>query len=321
MPDTRGDNITRSHISDFKLRLALIDDRLTELNQLVKAAQLQYAEVYELPTVTKDDEKERLLAQRKFLDGRVDEYVEPAFRVTMTTGEEALQKALLHYSRYRAPVDDSTRYSKRMPGTVFIRSNNADDILEQVSAINALKIELADIAKDLAGHADERWEIIHNSIPGFVSAAAYRAVPVVSNPESFETLYSVRFRYDHRTRNQPYTRQQLLDKLEASLQYTDARLGMQLTIQEEIKRISHFEPDAKFIQRRNIPAVPICKVRGKTGEGDDSSLMKFVAHSPILFVNIEKPDEYSQLTDYPGRVLKPSTDTVVRRLHIYRKNS
>lgn len=318
---TRGENITRTHISDFKLRLKLIDDRLKQLDRLINESTLVFAELYELPTVTKDDEKARLLAQRKFLDGRVDEYVEPAFNVTVTSGEDALSKTLRHYGRYRAPFDDSTRYSKRMPGAVFITSSNAAEIVAEVTAINELKTELESVAKGLAGHVDERWEIIHDAIPGFVSAAAYRTIPIVSHPASFGSLYSVRFRYDHRTRNQTYSRQQLLDKLDASLRYTDAALGMQLTIQEEIKRISHFEPNTKFIQRRNMPAVPICKVRGEDDQGDGSELMKLIAHSPILFVNFEKPPRYSQLTDYPGRVITASDDTVIRRLHIYKKDA
>jgi DNA replication terminus site-binding protein len=319
MAKTRGETVERTHISAFKLQLELIKERLKSLNEFVLRARLTAAEIYELPTVTKDEEKARLLAQRKFLDGRVDEYVEPAFNVTTITGDDALEKTLRHYARYEAPFEDSTRYVKRLPGAIFIRSNEASEILEEVTAINELKKDLAVIAKGLAGHVDERWEIIHSAIPGFISAAAYRTIPIVAKDDTFSSLYSVRFAYDHRTRNEPFTRKALLDKLDSSLRYTDVSLGMQLTIQNEMKRISEFEPNTEFVQRRNMPAVPICKVRGETEKDGSSKLEKFVAHSPILFVNMNKPERYSELSDYAGRVLTPSSDTIIRRLHIFRK--
>ncbi|PTC00977.1 hypothetical protein C9975_04620 [Thalassospira xiamenensis] len=329
-------------MTSFQGDLAMIADHLGYVREIINHAQIAFAEVYVLPDISKDDEKQRMRLRRQFVDGVIDELEEPPFSVKTVTGEAAVEKMLAHYEQYRVPPDMSSWYAKRLPGLICVQTENGQELVDHIARINALKLRLHDIAKTLDKDVEKRWEYIHQAVPGFCSASAYRQIQFVPHTSlkiheqpwqkrgqrqprdfRFERLYSVRFNFEHRQSIKNYTYDDLLARLEGARPFAASKPGMLVQVEREIARVLELDPKTRFKQKRPMPATPIFKVRGYKAGDDKKSMGSGVAHSPIICINLEPPRIKSPLGDYSGRVIimPPADDPdapVVRRLHMYR---
>lgn len=332
-----------SLISIFRATINQISDYMEVMSEIVGDATVSCSTVYSLPTITKDDEKARMLAHRKYLNGDTDSFQEPRFAVTPINGVEAINDTLEHYRQICVNVDESSWYAKRLPGLICLQSNDAKQLLDVITSINTLKAELQMISKTIdPNNYERRWEIIHQAIPGFSSSAAFRPVLFVANEQlevpkqplrahqgrkqkdgKFVSLYSARFNFEHRNqmRKVPYT--DLIAKLERTIKTGDSqRPGLSIQAEQELRYIQNLSKDTLFVQKRPMPAVPIYKIRGEKSSQDNLVMENGVAHSPVLCINLDKPQYLGPLPDYPGRTLNISGeggDLVIRRLHLYRR--
>lgn len=330
-------------LSNFKATINQISDYIEMISEMVRSATMNFSEVYLLPTITKDDEKARMLAHRKFLNGDIDSFEEPSFTVTPISGVDALNRTLEHYRQIRVDIDESSWYAKRLPGFICLQSNNAQQLLDLITNINTLKVELQMISKAIdPDNYERRWEIIHQALPGFSSSAAFRPIPFVANEElnvpeqpirahqgrkhkdsKFKSLYSMRLNFEHRNQMQKVAYNDLIEKLERTIEVGDTqRPGLSIQAEQELRYIQNLSEKTLFIQKRPMPAVPIYKVRGEKSDNENLAMENGVAHSPVLCLNLDKPQHIGPLPDYPGRTLnvpEENGDLIIRRLHLYRR--
>jgi len=330
-------------LSNFRATINQISDYMEMVSEIVENANVSFSEIYSLPTITKNDEKERMLAHRKFLNGDTDSFEEPGFTVTPASGADAVSDTLEHYRQIRVDIDESSWYAKRLPGLICLQSNNAQELLELVTKINTLKTELQMISKAIdPKNYERRWEIIHQALPGFSSSAAFRPILFVANEQlhvptqplrahqgrkrkdsKFASLYSARLNFEHRNQMQKVAYTDLIAKLERTVEIGDSqRPGLSIQAEQELRYIQNLSENTLFMQKRPMPAVPIYKVRGEKSDQDNLVMENGVAHSPVLCINLDKPQYVGPLPDYAGRTLNASGEggnLVIRRLHMYRR--
>lgn len=321
-----------STVYDFKLELQRLRETLTDLRYfLIEECHLQFAEVFVLPAVKIKDANMRQLGLNRLRKEEIPGFdipLDAPFSVEQLSDEDARAEASRHYANMHAGIDESTRFSKRLPGLVCVQTERALDLIDRIERVNAQKDVLKDVISRLAKTVDERFEIVHQTEPGFIHAMATRhLVSVDSMP-----IISANFVWEHRNVIKNMTKQEVIEKINNSQTYGskqrntyETEQGFELHVRSELLRIGEYPDNATFRTVRPIPAVPVCKLRFDVPSTNENSAEKtkrvpYICHSPILAINTGAPERFKPLKDYPGRPAGNMGEPIIRRLHLYAKS-
>lgn len=330
--DNQTPGFTPSTVYDFKLELQRLREMLNDVHYfLIEECSIQLAEVFVLPAVKKEDANMRQLGLNRLRKDEAPGFEIPLdapFEVQWLSDEEARMKAFQHYSAMHAGIDESTRFSKRLPGLICVGTDRELDLVDRIERLNTQKDMLDSVISRLAKTPDERFEIVHQAEPGFMHAMATRhLVSVHAMP-----IISASFVWEHRNAIKSMTKQEVLTKIENSIEYGakqrstyETEQGFALHVQDELHRIGQYPDNATFRTIRPTPAVPVCKLRFDAPNPNEDSAEKtqriaYVCHSPILAINTGAPERFKPLKNYPGRPPRDYGEPVIRRLHLYAKS-
>jgi DNA replication terminus site-binding protein len=316
---------------DFKLELARLNEVLAELRHfLYEETTLEMAHTFTLPAVKKEDANMRQLGLtrlRKDEEAGFDIPLDAPFAVEHLSGHEAMVKAIGHYQCIHAANNESTRFSKRLPGILCVRTSGERQLVDLVNRVNIQKDHLATVIQGLAEDADTRFELVHQSEPGFMHSMATRQISFLHQ----DPLISASFVWEHKNAIQRFTKAEVIKKIENSLKFGKAQrntyetqAGFELYVQQELRTIGGYADNAVFHSVRPLPASPVAKLRIDKEHPNPESAEKtkrigILCHSPILVINAGAPRRFTPLKHYPGRPPTRYGEPVIRRLHLYEK--
>lgn len=317
-------------VSDFKDQLAMLNRELRGLREfLFEECVCELAKVYELPTIEQPQANERHVALMRLRQNDADDALrvplDEPFKVTEHSGFTAFTKAVAHYQKIHANDDESTRYSKRLPGILCVRTKQPQALLQLISDINSEKDKLATIIRGLADDVNVRFELVHKAEPGLIQPMAIRHLTALAHTE----LLSVSFQWEHKNVIKRITKQDVLEKIERSLEYGkyqrsvyETEEGFELFVEKEREIIQSYPDDAPFKIVRPAPPVVLTRVRlnednPNIASPERTTRKNLFSHSPVMIVNGGVPEKFAGLKDYPGRPKNISKTPIIKRLHLY----
>ncbi|PIJ51690.1 DNA replication terminus site-binding protein [Erwinia sp. OLTSP20] len=288
-----------------------LEQALHQLQQQITALPLLAARVFVLPEITKGEEH----------DPR------PQLQVTPLLAQAALAQALQHYSllfMQQQPAQRSTKSAVRLPGALCLQAAPAlaDALRQQVRHINLLKNRLEQIITlESEVAAAERFEFVHQQLPGLITLNAYRTITLLDAPDS------VRFGWANKQIIQRVDRTVLREKLLASLQGGRAAPGWQReqwadNLRHEIALIDALPAGAQLKIRRPVKVQPVARI----WQAQKQKQTQLACPSPLLILcqNADQLPKLGVLANYDQQRIthrhKPTAQQLwplIPRLHLY----
>lgn len=107
-----------------------------------------------------------------------------SLNVSPVIGMDRISRLLDFHGQYKVdPFVDATRFVKRMPGVLVLRSTHglADKAISLCHAINHTRNELLADTNTIK-RKEDRFKIVHDAVPGFMSEHAKREIKIIDKP-------------------------------------------------------------------------------------------------------------------------------------------
>ncbi|OON40406.1 DNA replication terminus site-binding protein [Izhakiella australiensis] len=273
----------------------------------------------------------RLLAARVFVLPEVARGKEhnprPRIEVTQLLAQAALTQALHHFGllfMQQQSAQRSTKSAVRLPGALCLEAQQpqAEDLRRQVAHINQLKRRLEQIITIESGvAAEERFEFVHQQLPGLITLNAYRAITLLEAPDS------VRFGWANKQIIKKVNRAELREKLLASLKSGRSAAGWDreswtANLQQEIALLEALPDDVQLKIRRPVKVQPIARI----WQADKQKQTQLACPSPLLIIcqDASQLPALGELLNYDENNIshrhKPAAQTLwplIPRLHLF----
>ncbi|QTF08372.1 DNA replication terminus site-binding protein [Brenneria izadpanahii] len=226
-----------------------LEEKLARMPPLFSSFRLLAGRVYSLPDIEKGAEHDAI--------ARIE--------VRQHIGPAACELGLAHFQRlfiHHYPETISSKAAIRLPGALCfsVDQRQYQQAQQLVTEINALKKELEHIIAVESGLAPEqRFEFVHNHLPGLITLSAYRSLMLITNPAS------VRFGWANKHIIKNMTRTELLTKLEKSLKAGKSSAPYNkdqwvALVEREIEQVIGLPKHAVLKIKRPVKVQPIARV-------------------------------------------------------------
>lgn len=234
-----------------RMRQTFIDleKALKDMEQQFSRLPLAAARVFTLPEIEKGREHDPITQ----------------IRVTPSEGEDARDLALQHFQRlfiHHHAENISSKAAIRLPGALCFSVDETQFIEaeQRIERINTLKKTLEYIITVESGlEPEQRFDFVHTHLRGLITLSAYRTIPMIVNPAS------VRFGWANKNIIKKVTRDDVLKKLEKSLQagrtlapYSKEQWASLL--EQEISDVKRLPEQALLKIKRPVKVQPIARV-------------------------------------------------------------
>ncbi|HEJ9093583.1 DNA replication terminus site-binding protein [Serratia odorifera] len=290
-----------------------LEAELGQLQQQILPLRLLAARVFSLPEIAKGNEHQPI----------------EQIAVQQHLGQAARDLALEHYQRlfiHHNKQHVSSKAAVRLPGVICLAVERPQSLAlqQQVQQINQLKAQLEHIITVESGLAPEqRFDFVHTHLHGLITLSAYRAITLLTNPDS------VRFGWANKHIIKHVKRDDILQTLEKSLKAGRAvppynRQQWAELVSREIDDVSRLPQAATLKIKRPVKVQPIARVWYQQQQ-------KQVQHPcPLPLMALCQVDSGAQvpkigeLLDYDASAVKhkykPQAKPLrllVKRLHLY----
>ncbi|MCS3408784.1 DNA replication terminus site-binding protein [Serratia sp. AKBS12] len=236
-------------IGRMNQRFNQLEAELGQLQQQILPLRLLAARVFSLPDIAKGNEHQPI----------------EQIAVQQHLGQAARDMALEHYQRlfiHHNRQHVSSKAAVRLPGVICLAVERQQYLAlqRQVQQINQLKAELEHIITVESGLAPEqRFEFVHAQLHGLITLSAYRAITLLTNPDS------VRFGWANKHIIKNVKRDDILQALEKSLKAGRAvppynRQQWAELVSREIDDVSRLPQAATLKIKRPVKVQPIARV-------------------------------------------------------------
>lgn len=236
-------------IGRMNQRFNQLEAELGQLQQQILPLRLLAARVFSLPDIAKGNEHQPI----------------EQIAVQQHLGQTARDMALEHYQRlfiHHNRQYVSSKAAVRLPGVICLAVERQQYLAlqRQVQQINQLKAELEHIITVESGLAPEqRFEFVHAQLHGLITLSAYRAITLLTNPDS------VRFGWANKHIIKNVKRDDILQALEKSLKAGRAvppynRQQWAELVSREIDDVSRLPQAATLKIKRPVKVQPIARV-------------------------------------------------------------
>ncbi|OSM99613.1 MULTISPECIES: DNA replication terminus site-binding protein [Lonsdalea] len=290
-----------------------LEKELRQMQQQFSQLDLVAARVFTLPEIEKGCEHDPIMQ----------------IAVTPSEGEAARDLALQHFQRlfiHHYAENISSKAAIRLPGALCF-SVDETQILEaeqRIVHINTLKKTLEYIITVESGlEPEQRFDFVHTHLRGLITLSAYRTIPMIVNPAS------VRFGWANKNIIKKVTRDDVLKKLEKSLQAgrSLAPYGKEqwaLLMEQEIFDVKRLPEQALLKIKRPVKVQPIARVWYQ----EQQKQVQYPCPSPLIVLcrlsNGASAPVLGELNDYDAGSIKhkhkPKAHPLrllIPRLHLY----
>ena len=237
--------------------------------------------------------------------------------VSPLLGDEALNAALSSYQQWFVQPNHSAKASFRLPGYLLLPSALRPPLQQYISKINDLKSQFK-AQVQTAGNRDQKFALVHNTLPGLISLQVYRHLVLLPHDAS-----RLGFTWANKQIIQKIDKEALVIQLMAARQnpptLTDA-LTWKQCVDREIYDVKRLPASTELRLRRPVKTHPMVNVRWQEEIIPRQQQVK--AHLPLLLCQ-DDPPAITELADYPSSQLRArraatiSGDALIPRLHIY----
>lgn len=228
---------------------ASLEEKLAQMPPLFSSFRLLAGRVFSLPDIEKGAEHDAI------------EHI----MVQQHVGQAACESGLAHFQRlfiHHYPETISSKAAIRLPGALCfsVDLHQYQQAQRLIAEVNALKKELEHIITVESGLAPEqRFEFVHNHLPGLITLSAYRSIMLVVNPAS------VRFGWANKHIIKNMTRAELLNKLEKSRKAGKSAAPYSKQqwaefVEQEIEQVLRLPEQAVLKIKRPVKVQPIARV-------------------------------------------------------------
>ena len=234
-----------------------------------------------------------------------------SFVVQHKKGQEAVQRALHHFTDDKLKVEQAGVMANRLPGVLHVQCNNPSDVIARIAKINHEKDILMGMIKTSSACSTEQFLLTKAAVPYAIRKAIGRHMYVFNQGE----LKSVGFSVSKRSSmSKSYKRDYWLEKLDKSekfsAQQTDAETWAD-QIEKERKLLSGLAPTAMLRIVRPIRKTPIVNLLY-----EDDRKYSPIAHSPIIVLN-DRGLKVNPMKNYiVGATGDDQTATIIPRWHL-----
>ncbi|AXW87920.1 DNA replication terminus site-binding protein [Lonsdalea britannica] len=249
--------------------------------------------------------------------------------VTPSEGEAARHLALQHFQRlfiHHYAENISSKAAIRLPGALCFSVDEAQflEAEQHIKHINMLKKTLEYIVTVESGlEPEQRFDFVHTHLRGLITLSAYRTIPMIVNPAS------VRFGWANKNIIKKVTRDDMLKKLEKSLQagrslapYSKEQWASLL--EQEISDVKRLPEQALLKIKRPVKVQPIARVWYQ----EQQKQVQYPCPSPLIVLCRQTDGAPSpvlgELNDYDADSIKhkhkPKAHPLrllIPRLHLY----
>lgn len=294
-----------SFSSTAKLRQLMdsLDGLLIELESVVVSATDAMAYVYSLPPVLQGEEEQE----------------NTHIPVTLGEGMPALSQAVSSWRKHTFVEGHSSKATYRLPGIVQLPAAYAMSVLPLVDEINRRKGEFKSAVQQL-GSRDDKFEKVHEALPGVVTLQIYRQISAMSGE-----LQSIGFTWADKQAITRVDRETVLAMLERSKNYVPAMFDGEEwlhMVEREIYDIKRLPSSAELRIRRPIKTHPMANIRWFERVPRTQQIK---ASLPLLICTDSKW-KIHHLDDYEQKVREPRADRqqgdelLIERLHLYMRH-
>ncbi len=258
--------------------MASICENIDELVNYIHVAPDVFTLAFTLPDVTPDEENEPF----------------EQISVTPVGQQEALKKACDAFKQFYIRPDVSTKVTYRLPGIIVLPTCCYAQVQSLVESINELKTEFQQLVQTL-GDRDEKFEVVHQALPGLVTLQAYRKITLLA-----QGVQSVGFTWANKQSIVKLTRQKAIDILNKQKKRPPLLVPESQWIQQverEINDILNLPAQAQLRQRRPVKTHPLINVRFIK---QIPRQQQYKASVPVLLCQDDVP-RIKPLLDYPSK--------------------
>ncbi|MGB6189824.1 DNA replication terminus site-binding protein [Aeromonas molluscorum] len=284
----------------LRQQMSELETLLAELAEQLKQLPLLEAQVYPLPPVLQGQEHD------------------PISQITVgqLCGEAAREAAIAAYQYHGARPGCSTKSTQRLPGWLRFPASCAAQISTLVEEINHCKQGFKAQVQQ-AGGRDEKFELVHNALPGVITLQIYRQLSLLRGE-----LHSLGFTWADKQTIRRLSREQVIAMLERSRHYVPMLSNpsqWQQMVDQEVYDIRRLPADAQLRIRRPVKTHPMVNLLWRDRE---PSKQQIKASLPLLLCTDSAP-LIKPLGHYPPKLRQPRRDRkggerlLIDRMHLY----
>lgn len=287
-----------NQIAEFSLQLSQITDFA--------------AVVFRLPDILKGDENKEI----------------NEIKVEKITGLSAMQLITDHYNLLFIQDKSESTSNKsaiRLPGAVCVSTPYPvyKKLQSQLDEINQLKKQIKQIVTQKSGiDESQRFEFVHDSLHGLLTLNTYRSLTYLVDVDT------VRFGWANKKVINKVTKEQILNKLQNSLESNRSPLGMprehwQSQIEQEILLISKLNDDVVLKTQRPVKVQPIARV----WDSVQQKQTQLACANPLIIFAVDKsyeeivlgalPDYHADNITLRNRPRSKPVELIIPRINLY----
>lgn len=261
-----------------------LESRISEFSQQLSQLTDFTAVVFRLPDIMKGDENKEI----------------SEINVEKFTGLSAIKQAIDHFNLlFLQDKSESTsnKSAIRLPGAICVSTPYSTFRLlqSQLDEINQLKKQIKHIVTKKSGiDESQRFEFVHDSLHGLLTLNTYRTLTYLVDVDT------VRFGWANKKVINKVTKEQILNKLQDSLESKRSPLGMtrehwQSQIEQEILLIKSLSDNAVLKTQRPVKVQPIARV----WDSAQQKQTQLACANPLIVFAVDKSYEEIVLGDLP----------------------
>lgn len=287
-----------NQIAEFSLQLSQITDFT--------------AVVFRLPDILKGDENKEI----------------NQIQVEKITGLSAMKLITDHYNLLFIQDKSESTSNKsaiRLPGAVCVSTPYPvyRKLQSQLDEINQLKKQIKQIVTQKSGiDESQRFEFVHDSLHGLLTLNTYRSLTYLVDVDT------VRFGWANKKVINKVTKEQVLNKLQDSLESNRSPLGMsrehwQSQIEQEILLISKLNDDVVLKTQRPVKVQPIARV----WDSVQQKQTQLACANPLIIFAVDKsyeeivlgvlPDYHADNITLRNRPRSKPVELIIPRINLY----